>query len=220
MLMATPRELEDTGGLSGFGAQEQISLRLGLAPIHQSSGTLLSLATLGVFAAQQRDAIQFTWAITAASLLKPDSATQSLTAAVDALAGTTEDQFLASLTDNDYQRLVTSLNKLIDIVGEDENHLLAPLMDFIDNLIKKYEEKIGMTVYLPWRRLRAASADDEPADAPDILFENSDYEAPATKWETQPLPWRRLRAASADDEPADAPDILFENSDYEAPATK
>ena len=57
MLMATLSEFEES---HGFGAQKQISLRLGLAPIHQSYETLLSLATLGLFAA--------------ASLLKPDGA--------------------------------------------------------------------------------------------------------------------------------------------------
>ncbi len=75
-------ESEDAGRLSEFGARKQASVRFGLSSMDQSSETLLSLATLGIFAAQQRDAIQFAWAITTASLLKPDSAAQSLAAAV------------------------------------------------------------------------------------------------------------------------------------------
>ena len=47
----------------------------------------------------------------------------------------------ASLTDRDYQKLVKILDDLIDVVGDDENHILATVMDFISILIEKYEDK-------------------------------------------------------------------------------
>ena len=193
MLMATPRGLEDTGGLSGFGAQEQISVRLGLALIHQSSETLLSLATLGIFAA--------------ASLLKPDSPVQSLATTVDALVSETEEPFLASLTDDDYERLVASLDKLIDIVGENENHLFAPLKDFIANLIEKYEEEHDMKKLLPGRGLRAAYNADEPEYTPAQLeLIKSQYQNPAVRQRTASrLPGRGFRAAYNADEPEYTP---------------
>ena len=40
---------------------------------------------------------------------------------------------------SEYQRLVTVLDDLIDVVGEDENHPLASLMEVIGVLIEKYE---------------------------------------------------------------------------------
>ncbi|MFH1097519.1 MAG: hypothetical protein V1749_08485 [Candidatus Desantisbacteria bacterium] len=44
-------------------------------------------------------------------------------------------------TENEYQRLVALLDKLIDIVGENENHPLASLMEVIGVLIEKYEDE-------------------------------------------------------------------------------
>lgn len=43
--------------------------------------------------------------------------------------------------DTEYQRLVTLLDTLIDIVGEDEDHPLASLMEVIGVLIEKYEDE-------------------------------------------------------------------------------
>ena len=40
-----------------------------------------------------------------------------------------------------YQRLVAILDDLIDVVGEDEDHPLASLMEVISVLIEKYEEE-------------------------------------------------------------------------------
>ena len=40
-----------------------------------------------------------------------------------------------------YQRLVTLLDGLIDVVGEDENHPLSSLMEVVGVLIEKYEDK-------------------------------------------------------------------------------
>lgn len=74
---------------------------------------------------------------------------------------------LTTLTENDYQELVAALDKLIDVVDEDENHFLAPLMEFIGNLIEKYEEEVGMTASRPpGRGLRAAYNADEPEYTP------------------------------------------------------
>ena len=43
--------------------------------------------------------------------------------------------------ESEYQRLVDVLDDLIDIVGENENHALASLMEVIGVLIKKYEDE-------------------------------------------------------------------------------
>ena len=43
-------------------------------------------------------------------------------------------------TEQDYNRLVNLLDRLIDQVGEDETHPLASLMDVIGVLIESYED--------------------------------------------------------------------------------
>ena len=43
--------------------------------------------------------------------------------------------------ENEYQRLVAVLDDLIDVVGENENHPLASLMEVIGVLIEKYEDE-------------------------------------------------------------------------------
>ena len=43
--------------------------------------------------------------------------------------------------ESEYQQLVAVLDILIDIVGEDENHPLASLMDVVGVLIEKYEDE-------------------------------------------------------------------------------
>ena len=43
--------------------------------------------------------------------------------------------------ESEYQRLVAVLDDLIDVVGENENHPLASLMEVIGVLIEKYEEE-------------------------------------------------------------------------------
>ena len=42
--------------------------------------------------------------------------------------------------DEEYKRLVETLDQLIDEVGNDETHLLASLMEVIGVLIEKYED--------------------------------------------------------------------------------
>ena len=41
--------------------------------------------------------------------------------------------------ESEYKQLVALLDDLIDVVGEDENHPLASLMEVIGVLIEKYE---------------------------------------------------------------------------------
>ena len=43
--------------------------------------------------------------------------------------------------ESEYQRLVTVLDDLIDVVGEDENHPLSSLMEVVGMLIEKYEDE-------------------------------------------------------------------------------
>ena len=43
--------------------------------------------------------------------------------------------------DSEYQQLVSVLDGLIDVVGEDEDRPLASLMDVIGVLIEKYEDE-------------------------------------------------------------------------------
>jgi len=44
-------------------------------------------------------------------------------------------------TEHEYDRLVQMLDTLIDVVGEDETHPLASLMEVISVLIEKYEDE-------------------------------------------------------------------------------
>jgi len=44
-------------------------------------------------------------------------------------------------SEGEYQRLVTLLDTFIDVVGENENHPLASLMEVIGVLIEKYEDE-------------------------------------------------------------------------------
>lgn len=43
--------------------------------------------------------------------------------------------------ESEYQRLVTVLDDLTDVVGEDDSHPLASLMEVIGVLIEKYEDE-------------------------------------------------------------------------------
>lgn len=44
-------------------------------------------------------------------------------------------------TEAEYQKLVTVLDSLIDVVGEDEAHPLASLMEIVGTLIQTYEDE-------------------------------------------------------------------------------
>jgi HTH-type transcriptional regulator/antitoxin HigA len=43
--------------------------------------------------------------------------------------------------DREYRQLVKQLDRLIDEVGEDENHPLASMMEVLGVLIEKYEDQ-------------------------------------------------------------------------------
>ena len=43
---------------------------------------------------------------------------------------------------SEYQRLTEVMDNLIDVVGEDEDHPLASLMEVIGVLIEKYEDEL------------------------------------------------------------------------------
>ena len=43
--------------------------------------------------------------------------------------------------EEDYQRLFEMLDRLIDLVGEDESHPLASMMEVVGVLFAKYEEE-------------------------------------------------------------------------------
>ena len=44
-------------------------------------------------------------------------------------------------SEEEYQRLISLLDGLIDEVGEDESHPLASLMEIVSVLIEKYEDE-------------------------------------------------------------------------------
>ena len=44
-------------------------------------------------------------------------------------------------TASEYRKLVTWLDALIDLVGEDESHPLASMMEVIGALIEQYEDE-------------------------------------------------------------------------------
>ena len=230
---------EDAGGLSALGPQKQAPIRFDSSSTLQGSDTIMSLAALGIFGAQWRNTAQFALTMLLASLgnsdAKADRPSQLLAATVDTLVGVPENQFLDALTEDDYQRFVASLDKLIDVVGEDETHPFAPLMNFIGNLIEKYEEQSTMgnqteslnreeaktdldsDMRVPVRGLEAAYGDDEPEYTLDMLIEvNPDYAGLDENGEVSlRVPVRGLEAAYGDDEPEYTLDMLTEvNPDH------
>lgn len=50
-----------------------------------------------------------------------------------------ENHILVPLKEIEYQRLAARLDDLLDLVDGEENHPLAPLMHFVGTLIKNYE---------------------------------------------------------------------------------
>ena len=52
-----------------------------------------------------------------------------------------QDNTIAALTENDYEQLVVLLGELTEVVRDDEDHLLTPLMLFVFGLIENYEHK-------------------------------------------------------------------------------
>ena len=230
---------EDAGGLSPAGYQKQAPVRFGSSPMPQGFEAIMSLAALGVSGAQWRNTAQFALAMLLGSLsdseAKMNSPAQLLAATVDTLVEVNEDQFLASLTDADYQQLIVALDKLINVVAENENHLLGTLMHFISDIVEKYEEQFTManstealdreeakieqdhSLRLPARGLESVYSDDEPKYTLDMLIEvNPEYEGIDENGAIGlRLPARGLEAACSDDEPEYTLDMLIEvNPDH------
>lgn len=65
------------------------------------------------------------------------SVSESLAATVQTLVRLNEAELLSSLTSADAQQLTAALEALTSVVGEDEEHLFVPLVDFIGNLLEK-----------------------------------------------------------------------------------
>ncbi len=197
-----------------LGVQEQAPVKFSSSPIQESSDTTSAIAGQRNYATQEVSRFQL------------------LVAAVGALVNVTEDRLLTTLTENDHQGLVTALDKLIDVVGEDENHLFAPLMHFIGKLIEKYEETSNVThqyesldreeveneLPLPAQDLEAAYSDAEPEYTLDMLISvNPDY-AGLNEEGTVSLrvPARGLEAAYGNDEPEYTLDMLTSaNPEYD-----
>ena len=62
---------------------------------------------------------------------------RKIASAWSSLAGT----IYVSSTEQEYVRLVSLLDDLIDEVGEDDSHLLASLMEIVGVLIQNYENE-------------------------------------------------------------------------------
>ena len=85
-------------------------------------------------------------------------------------------------TEKDYQRLSALRYDLIDLIGENENHPLASLIEVVETLIEKYESEQESAEREAWYRLSMQSlarayGDDEPEYTADMLkWMNPDYE--------------------------------------------
>ena len=69
-----------------------------------------------------------------------DRTVEALENLVDTIVKNKDHQF-TELEEDHYERLVVILNQLVDIVREDEGHILSSLMEFIGDLIKRYEDE-------------------------------------------------------------------------------
>ena len=95
------------------------------------------------------------------------SVSESLAAAVQMLVNLNEEEFLTSLTPDSYQQLTAVQAALSTVVGEDENHLFAPLATFISNLIKDREDEpktFASDKVRPVRGLAVAAAGEDKPD--------------------------------------------------------
>ena len=215
------RVLDDAGGLSAFDVQNQATVRLS-----QISETIQALAALGILGAQwqatAQSALIMALTVLRSSSTQANNPAQSFVAAVEILVGVTEDKFLASLTDEDCQRLVAARDKLTNLVGEAENHLFTPLKNFIGSLIEKYEDKFDVAILaenpdpreallgLGPMGLEAAYGDDEP-EYTDVTFieKNPNYTGIRAELSNEEhSSGRGLAAAYGDDEP-DYTDVTF-----------
>ena len=85
-------------------------------------------------------------------------------------------------TESDYQQLSAVRDDLIELIGENENHPLASLMEVVEALIEKYESEQESLEREGWYRLSMQTlargyGDDEPEYTTDMLkWVNPDYE--------------------------------------------
>lgn len=96
---------------------------------------------------------------------------RSLVTVVDALVeivGESEDNLAAALTIDDYQRLAAAQDKLINVVDEDENHFLTPLIDFITNLIRNCDEESNPSTEKQHRPARRRNRETSEANRPRV----------------------------------------------------
>ena len=169
---------DDAGEPRAFRVRNLASVRLSSARGFYSSETIQALKTPGILEVKWQTTEQTALARVLAALklsdTQADSPPQSFVAAIETLVDAMGDQFLASLTNDDYQRLVAARDKLANLVGEAKNHLFVPLKDFLGNLIEKYEENFDVAILegntdpreallgLGSMGLEAAYGDDEP----------------------------------------------------------
>ena len=85
-------------------------------------------------------------------------------------------------SESDYDRLSTVHNDLIAIVGDNDNHPLASLVEVVDTLIEKYETEKEIIEQNAWHNfsmqmLSQAYGDDEPEYTTEMLeWVNPNYE--------------------------------------------
>ena len=85
-------------------------------------------------------------------------------------------------SESDYDRLSTVRHDLFAIVGNNDNHPLASLIEVVDTLIEKYESEKEISERDAWHNfslqmLSKAYGDDEPEYTTEMLkWVNPDYE--------------------------------------------
>ena len=170
---------------------------------------------------------------------KVETSPYSIAAAVAILARfacKNESEFFTLLADENCQSLIASLDMLIDVVGENEDHLFASFMHFIGKLIEQYEERSDTIdsyhslededlknewisrLRLSGQGLEAAYSANEPEYTEDMLIEvNPDYQGNDINSNPELRSCARgLEAAYSANEPEYTEDMLIEvNPDYE-----
>ena len=151
------------------------------------------------------------------------SVSESLAATVQTLVHLNEAEFLASLTPDSYQQLTAVQAALSTVVGEDENHLFAPLATFITNLIKNHVDSPKILASDKVRPVRG-HAEEANADEPDytadmLISVNPHYEDPSETWNGDARPVRGHAEEANEDEPDYTADMLISvNPHYEDPS--
>ena len=151
------------------------------------------------------------------------SVSESLAATVQTLVRLNEEEFFSSLTPDSYQQLTAVQAALSTVVGEDENHLFAPLATFISNLIKNQEDERKIRASDKTRPVRGraeTATEAEPEYTADMLISvNPHYEEPGETWNSTARPVRGHAEKTTEAEPEYAADMLISvNPHYEEPS--